>query len=202
MFAAVSRTLPSYTPSPYRRNDPAAAGSDSPDAEQRTRAPASSSSASSSTQQLDEDQIRQLTQLQARDRSVRNHEAAHQAAAGGLATSGASFSYQRGPDGQLYAIGGEVHIDVSPVSGNPSATAAKAETIMRAALAPADPSGQDRQVATQAAQMAAKARAELSAQSHAPHGHGSAKSSDPTEAYKTTEAADQSATAANLDTYA
>jgi hypothetical protein len=48
-----------------------------------------------------------------------------------------------GPDGKQYAVGGEVPIDLSPVSGNPQATVQKAETIQRAALAPADPSGPD-----------------------------------------------------------
>lgn len=110
---------------------------------------------------LSEDQLRQLESLRSRDREVRAHEAAHQAAAGGLATGGASFSYQRGPDGNLYAIGGEIHIDTSAVPGDPEATLRRAETIMRAALAPADPSGQDRQVAAQAARTAAEARSEL-----------------------------------------
>ncbi len=125
-----------------------------------------------STQNLTEDQLKQLESLKKRDTEVRAHEAAHQAAAGGLARGGASFSYQRGPDGQQYAIGGEVNIDTSPVPGNPEATLAKAQTIARAALAPAEPSGQDRQVATQAAQMAAQARVELSIQNQQPaQGH-------------------------------
>ena len=45
-----------------------------------------------------------------------------------------------GPDGQRYAIGGEVPIDLSAVPGNPQATLQKALTIRRAALAPTDPS--------------------------------------------------------------
>lgn len=105
-----------------------------------------------------------VDQLKTRDREVRAHEAAHLAAAGGLATGGASYSYQRGPDGESYAIGGEVGIDISPVSGSPSATLAKAETIKRAALAPANPSGQDFMVAQSAGAMAQQARAELNSQ--------------------------------------
>lgn len=99
-----------------------------------------------------------LQQLQARDREVRAHELAHVAAGAGLVRSGASFAYQRGPDGRFYAVGGEVSIDTSAVPGDPVATARKAEQIMRAALAPAQPSGQDRAVAAQAANMAMEAR--------------------------------------------
>ena len=77
---------------------------------------------------------------------------AHLAASGGLATSGAIYSFQRGPDGQSYAVGGEVHIDVSP-GRTPQETVTRAQTVIAAALAPADPSGQDRAVAAQARQI-------------------------------------------------
>lgn len=150
-----------------------------------------------STQNLSEDQLKQLESLRKRDREVRAHEAAHQAAAGGLARGGASFSYQRGPDGQQYAIGGEVNIDTSPVPGNPSATLAKATTIARAALAPAEPSGQDRQVAARAGQMAAQALAELTLQHANPGGGGQEK----TGLFKAVAAADQDRPAA-IDLYA
>jgi hypothetical protein len=62
------------------------------------------------------------------------------------------FEYERGPDGNRYAVGGEVSIDTSPES-SPEATLAKARTIQRAANAPAEPSDQDRAVAAQAVQM-------------------------------------------------
>jgi hypothetical protein len=113
---------------------------------------------------LTEDELKQLQQLQDRDREVRAHEAAHMAAAGGLATGGASFTYQKGPDGGNYAVGGEVNIDTSAVTNDPEATLRKAETIRRAALAPADPSSQDRKVAAAATQMQAQALADLSEQ--------------------------------------
>lgn len=101
-----------------------------------------------------------IARLKARDRQVRQHEQAHLAAAGGLATSGASYTYQRGPDGVNYAVGGEVNIDVSP-GRDPGETIRRARQIRAAALAPADPSGQDRAVAAQAARMEQQARAEL-----------------------------------------
>ncbi|MFK7955733.1 MAG: putative metalloprotease CJM1_0395 family protein [Lysobacterales bacterium] len=105
-----------------------------------------------------------VRELAATDRRVRAHEAAHLAAAGGLARGGASFSYQRGPDNRLYAVAGEVQIDASKVSGDPQATLRKAQQIQRAALAPADPSAQDRAVAAAAQRMAIEARAALSAE--------------------------------------
>ena len=104
--------------------------------------------------------------LQARDQQVRAHEQAHLAASGGLATSGASYIYQKGPDGVSYAIGGEVTIDVSP-GRTLQDTIARAETIRTAALAPADPSGQDRAVAAAASQMQQHAYAQLLANASA-----------------------------------
>ena len=86
---------------------------------------------------------------------------AHLAAAGAYATTGASYTYQVGPDGQGYAVGGEVGIDVSPDPSDPQRTIDKARTIESAANAPADPSPQDRRVAAAAAQMAAQAESEL-----------------------------------------
>lgn len=109
---------------------------------------------------LSEAERRQLAELKQRDREVRAHEMAHVAAGAGLVTGGASYSYQTGPDGQRYAIGGEVSIDVSPGS-TPEETLDKADRIRAAALAPADPSGQDRQVAAQATRMATEARMEI-----------------------------------------
>ncbi|MCW8889212.1 MAG: putative metalloprotease CJM1_0395 family protein [Sedimenticola sp.] len=104
---------------------------------------------------------RELRSLQARDREVRAHEQAHLSVAGRYATSGVNLEYQRGPDGQLYAVGGDVKIDTSTIPGDPKATEQKAETIRRAALAPANPSSQDRKVASQASSMALEARAEI-----------------------------------------
>lgn len=106
----------------------------------------------------------QIKALQARDSEVRAHEQAHLAVAGQYATSGPTYSYQNGPDGKQYAIGGEVGIDVSAVAGDPAATIAKMQVVQRAAMAPAEPSGQDIRVAAQAGQTASAARAELASQ--------------------------------------
>ena len=127
-------------------------------------APAKSASISASTTvQLSDEAKATVARLQALDRQVRAHEQAHLAASGGLATSGASYTYQKGPDGVRYAVGGEVSIDVSPGS-TPQETIARAITIRAAALAPADPSGPDRAIAAQASQMEQKARNELASQ--------------------------------------
>jgi len=102
-----------------------------------------------------------LAELKARDREVRAHEAAHSAAAGSLTTGGPQFTFQRGSDGRLYAVGGEVNIDTSAVAGDPQATIQKAQRIRSAALAPANPSAQDRSVAAQATRLEAQARRDL-----------------------------------------
>ena len=95
------------------------------------------------------------------DSEVRAHEMAHIAAGGELITSGATFSYQQGPDGKNYAVGGEVSIDTSAEPGDPEATLIKMRQVRAAALAPADPSSQDLKVASNAASQAAKAMADI-----------------------------------------
>ena len=42
--------------------------------------------------------------------------------AAGTEGGGASYEYDNGPDGKRYAVGGEVSIDTSTVSGDPQAT--------------------------------------------------------------------------------
>jgi hypothetical protein len=117
--------------------------------------------ATGDTLKLSPEALAQVAKLKARDAEVRAHEAAHLAAGGGVTRGGATFSYEHGPDGQSYAVGGEVGVDTSPVANNPQATIAKANIIRAAALAPADPSPQDQSVAAAAAVMAANAAAEL-----------------------------------------
>ncbi|WP_415033990.1 putative metalloprotease CJM1_0395 family protein [Azonexus sp.] len=109
---------------------------------------------------LSAEQQAEVDKLQKIDREVRQHEMAHMAAGAGMVTSGASYTYTRGPDGMNYAVAGEVGIDTSP-GRTPEETIARAERIQAAALAPADPSPQDRSVAAQASQMAAQARQEI-----------------------------------------
>jgi hypothetical protein len=109
-------------------------------------------------------ELAQVAKLAVIDRHVRAHEQAHLAAAGPYAKGGPSYSYVRGPDGNLYAVAGEVALDCSPVQGDPEATIEKARVIQAAANAPADPSTQDRMVAAAAARMEQAARQELDQQ--------------------------------------
>ena len=102
-----------------------------------------------------------VNDLKRRDAEVKAHEAAHMAAGGGIVQGGASYEYQTGPDGKMYAVGGEVHIDVTP-ERTPEGTIRKMQQVRAAALAPAQPSGTDRAVAAQATQIEAQARMERS----------------------------------------
>jgi hypothetical protein len=113
-----------------------------------------------SPDQLSEEDRREVQELKQRDAEVRRHEQAHMAAAGRYATSGPQFEFTTGPDGRRYASGGHVSMDTG-AERTPEATIAKAQTVRRAALAPAEPSGQDRAVASEAAQLETKARREL-----------------------------------------
>ena len=106
-------------------------------------------SSSSQSEDLTASDKAALTKLQARDKQVRAHEQAHLAAAGQYARGGAAFVYKTGPDGKIYAVGGEVSIDIGK-ENNPEATVTKMQIVRRAALAPAQPSSTDRQVASQA----------------------------------------------------
>ena len=143
-------------------NDPRKRGAET-DVQRDPRQPTEQGSVRQEAE-LSGEEKRQLEALQARDREVRAHEAAHKAAAGSLAQGGARYEFQTGPDGRRYAVGGEVSIDSAPVPGDPQATLVKAQTIRRAANAPAQPSAQDRAVALQASHMEAEARQQLSQQ--------------------------------------
>jgi hypothetical protein len=99
-----------------------------------------------------------IAQLKSTEEKVKAHEAAHKAA-GGAATGPISYSYTRGPDGKNYITGGEVPITIS--SGRtPQETISRMQQVIQAALAPADPSPQDRSVAAQAATIQQAARQE------------------------------------------
>ncbi|WP_246032279.1 putative metalloprotease CJM1_0395 family protein [Sulfurimonas crateris] len=113
----------------------------------------------SSTEQLSEDEKRLVQDLKSRDAEVKTHEAAHQAAGGGM-TGAASYSYQQGPDGRMYAIGGEVSISI-PSGTTPQESMRNAQQAIAAAMAPADPSGQDFAVASSAMVMLMKAQQQL-----------------------------------------
>ena len=116
-----------------------------------------------SQSRLSQEEQRELERLRARDGQVRRHEQAHAAAAGELLTSGPNYDFVTGPDGRRYAVSGNVQIDTAPVPGDPEATIRKADKIVRAALAPIDPSTQDQRIAAQARRMKTQAVIELRA---------------------------------------
>ena len=138
------------------RNDKTGAGS----AAQGSQEDESASAAN--PEELSEDEQKQVDDLKARDTEVRNHEQAH-AGAGGSYAGPPQYQYTQGPDGKRYITDGEVQIDTAPVADNPEATIRKMDTVIRAALAPAEPSSQDLAVARQARDTRQKARAELTA---------------------------------------
>ncbi|MGP9664713.1 putative metalloprotease CJM1_0395 family protein [Halomonas sp. AOP22-C1-8] len=112
------------------------------------------------------EEIKLIEQLKQTDRNVRQHEMAHQIT-GGAYTGGATYEYEIGPDGKKYAVAGEVPIDYGPIPGDPQATIEKMQTVIAAALAPADPSPKDVQVAAQARQYLLEARLKASQQESA-----------------------------------
>jgi hypothetical protein len=116
--------------------------------------------AASPSEELTEEERAQVEKLAKRDREVRAHEQAHRVA-GGRYAGAAQYSRTMGPDGKTYVTGGEVSISVSEVPGDPQATIVKMEVVKRAALAPAQPSSQDRAVHAQASRIEQEARAEL-----------------------------------------
>ena len=126
--------------------------------------PSASREPSANKNSLSEAELLEVAELKRRDAEVKAHEQAHISAAGNLAQGGASFDYETGPDGNRYAVGGEVSIDTSAIAGDPQATLIKARQIRRAATAPADPSAQDRSVAAQASRLEAQARSDIGQQ--------------------------------------
>ncbi|MCW5757701.1 MAG: hypothetical protein KIT54_10735 [Phycisphaeraceae bacterium] len=100
---------------------------------------------------------RKLEKLRETDQRVRRHEEAHRAAAGALHRGGPTYTYETGPDGKRYAVAGSVQIDTSP-GRTPQETVQKAAQIRRTALAPVDPSSEDRAIAAKASRMEDAAR--------------------------------------------
>lgn len=112
------------------------------------------------TAELDTTEVAQVRELAAASRKVQAHEAAH-AAVGGVLAGSKSFRYVTGPDGVRYAVAGEVSIEFGQSADNPELTMRNASQVRAAALAPADPSSQDLQVAAQASQIVQQAQQDL-----------------------------------------
>lgn len=109
--------------------------------------------------QLSNEEKAQLAELKAADSRVKAHEAAHQS--GPAASGGASFTYKKGPDGVMYAVGGEVPVRIE-TGLTPQESIMNLQGVIATALAPADPSPQDISIASKARVMLMKAQQELS----------------------------------------
>lgn len=105
----------------------------------------------------EEKEVRRLKQ---RHQEVTRHEEAHYRTAGRYALGRPTYEYADAPDGKRYRVGGEVRIDTAE-EADPEKTLEKAKVVKKAALAPADPSTQDRRIAAQADQMMRKAEQEI-----------------------------------------
>ena len=106
---------------------------------------------------------KELQEYAAIEKKVIAHEQAHKAA-GGQYTGAINYDKTQAPDGKQYIVGGDVSIDISE-ENTPEKTITKMQVVKSAAMAPADPSPQDRQVASTATQIEMSARQELSEQS-------------------------------------
>ncbi|MBF0267172.1 MAG: hypothetical protein HQL44_01135 [Alphaproteobacteria bacterium] len=120
--------------------------------------PESTTSNLANSSQLSEEEKRIVAKLKQREAEVLAHEQAHKAAGGAYAGS-PNYTTTQGPDGRRYITGGEVSIDIS-AEDTPEETIRKMEQIKRAALAPGDPSSQDRAVAMQAEAIKAQAESQ------------------------------------------
>jgi hypothetical protein len=140
-------------------------------AQQGERAEAASTRAApaaegESAESLSDQEQRSLDDLRRRDLEVRSHEQTHRSVGAQYAGS-IHLDYQLGADGKRYAVSGSTSIDVAAVPNDPAATLHKMEVVQRAATAPANPSGADRQVAAAASQQGQQARAEMAAERYA-----------------------------------
>ncbi|MDN4502982.1 putative metalloprotease CJM1_0395 family protein [Alteromonadaceae bacterium BrNp21-10] len=118
-------------------------------------------------QQRQQAEHQEVSDLKERDVEVRNHEQSH-SHVGGKHAGAPSYEFEVGPDGNRYAVSGEVSIDISEAS-TPEETLNKMQQVKAAALAPNEPSAQDLRVASEATQVANRARAEIAQENSADH---------------------------------
>ena len=151
----------------YSQDDEAATASISAkalelyNAEQNTNSNSEEQASNNSDkEELTQQEKQEVAELKATDAEVKAHENAHKSAAAGLRTSAPNYEYETGPDGKKYAVAGDVNINY-PNSSDPEENLKNAQQLKAAALAPAEPSSQDRKVAMKAEREIAKARQEI-----------------------------------------
>jgi|GEM_PF-1114383 len=113
----------------------------------------------SKTQQnneLSESEKKALDELKKRDKEVKNHEAAHTGNPELQTIGTPSYSYVLGPDGKMYAVGGEVTISTGRIS-DPQDALRKAAALKKASLSSDNPSSADLAAASSASQMETEA---------------------------------------------
>ncbi len=86
------------------------------------------------------------SKLQLADVGTRAHERSHFFSAGGLASGTPNYDYATGPDGELYAVAGDVRVSTTPTT-DPEKASRDAAGIALAATAAGDASAQDLKVA-------------------------------------------------------
>jgi hypothetical protein len=151
-------------PEPAQENKPQAASEPGTITAAKRPGPSGALEGGPGSLELTPDEKARVAELRAADAAVRTHEMAHIMAGGQYILRRANFSFVIGPDGKLYAVGGEVQIDTSEVPDDPEATIRKAQAVRRAALAPGNPSPADLRVAAAATRMEFEARMELARQ--------------------------------------
>ncbi|MEA2017581.1 MAG: putative metalloprotease CJM1_0395 family protein [Campylobacterota bacterium] len=89
---------------------------------------------------------RVLEKFKQADANIRSHEQIH--ASIGHTTAPIAYTYQEGPDGKMYAVGGHVKLDTS-IPDDPKAAAFKLDMLQKAASGPIDSSAADNTIASQ-----------------------------------------------------
>jgi hypothetical protein len=97
-----------------------------------------------------------LDELKKRDKKVKKHEAGHTGNPDIQTIGTPRYKYTLGPDGKMYAVGGEVTLSTGRVS-NPQDALRKATALKKASLSSDDPSPADFAAASAASQMKAEA---------------------------------------------
>lgn len=92
------------------------------------------------------DFARVVEKFRSKDAEIRTHEQIH--ASIGHTTTPISYTYQQGPDGKMYAIGGSVRLDTS-IPNDPKAAAFKLDMLQKAASGPTQMSAADGSIAQQ-----------------------------------------------------
>lgn len=93
------------------------------------------------------DYERVLDKFKSKDSEVKAHEQAH--ATNSSSNSTVKYNYQMGPDGRLYAVGGEIRLDTS-IPKDPTRALSKLDELIRASSAPSELSQADMQISRSA----------------------------------------------------